>query len=723
MVTESFKNFFKAYWNIYLFLPYFFSVTHNIRTLFYPWKNLVAKKTKPGFDFNETLSVISFNLISRGIGFFIRISTLVIYLITQILFTLSFPFLFLAFLLLFPLMLIKDVLFSENTRRLKLKDRFMKNHLLNPKNKEQVEKWFENFYDTHLKKQKWWSVENLFAIQPIGKDWSYGYTVNLNSISIELTSAEYVNRITEIVDRERELKLLQDFLLKQRGGNILIVGEPGVGKHTLVDALAKLSWKNKLHPALSYKRILKIDLLTALSKYKSHPQRINFLKTLLKEAVEAKNIILVIDRINEFLDPEKPDLNIKPALMEFLNSPYLHVIGLVNTFEWQTILKPQSDLQEAFETLVVTEITKDQALNILLKKFWVYEKKYNIFLPFETLQSVLYHSEKFITDIPFPEKAFKLLEESIIYALSKKKKILTPELIQKYLEEKLNIPFTLTEEIKQKLNKVEEELKKSILSQDNALEEISLALKKSLLNLKDRKKPLASFLFLGPTGVGKTETAKTLARIFFGSENKLERIDLGFYQRKEDLPKLLGDANTKTVGELTAKITKLKYGVLLLDELEKAHKSIFNTLLTLLDEGYIVDYTGKKIDCRYLFVIATSNAGSNLYINNPDLKKEDIINYLIKNEVFSPEFLNRFDDVILFNPLSFDTIFAIAKRKTKKLLDKYKREYKIEFSISDEQLRKELEKSQWKIFGAREIDRVITKKIESQIVEKVLNKK
>lgn len=719
MLRKKLKNFLNAYINILIFIPYFFSVDQLLKTLFSPWKGIVLQRKKRAFELKEIFSVWSFNLISRSIGFTLRIGLLLFYSLIQILIVLFFPLIFLVYLLFLPILVAKDLLFPESEKFKKEKEKFLNSHVLETQNLEKAEEWFNFFYKEHIHKKPWWSLENLFSIPPLAKDWSFSYTVELDSVSEELTSLHYLSKITEIVDREKEIQLLYQYLFEETGGNVFIIGEPGVGKHTLVDALAKNIYENKVSSQLLYKRVLKLNLIKIFSKFDDKTKRKEYFKNLLQETIQAKNIILVIENIHLYLDPNSEN-NINEELFEFLKSENLHIIGITTTFAYELYIFPQSDLKKLFKELVVKPISKEEALKILLEKFWIYENKYKIILPYETLKAIIELSDDFITEIPFPEKAFKLLEETIFYAVANKIKIITPDIAKNYLQNKLNLPLEITAEFKDKLKNLEKFLKGRIYSQNEAIESISLSLKKAFLNLKGRKKPLASFLFLGPTGVGKTETAKSLAEIFFGSQEKIARIDLGFYQREEDLPKLIGDPRKKIVGKMVKEILELKYGVLLFDELEKAHPKFFNTLLTLLDEGYIIDSSGKKIDCRYLIIIATSNAGYELY-SEGRVEKQDLIRYLIEKGIFSPEFLNRFDDIILFNSLPFETILLIAKQKIKKLLEKYEKEYKIKFNISDEEIIKLLKESEWQRFGAREIDRIVLKKIESKIIDQIFS--
>jgi ATP-dependent Clp protease ATP-binding subunit ClpA len=269
-------------------------------------------------------------------------------------------------------------------------------------------------------------------------------------------------------------------------------------------------------------------------------------------------------------------------------------------------------------------------------------------------------------------------------------------------------------------------MRDNILFQDEALQGIATTLRKSFVIASTRKKPLASFLFLGSTGVGKTETAKILAQIFFKSESALIRFDMSLYQQTSDITTLIGDQSSGNPGLMTAAIRQKPYGILLLDEIEKADKNLLNIFLSLLDEGYFTDGAGKRVDCKNLIIIATSNAGSdylNQLIQNKDVNdlNKKMMTYVIDKKIFTPEFLNRFDGVITFNPLTKESVKAIGI----KMLDLIKRQifdsYKITVNVSPQTLDTMIEKHYDPTFGARNLQRLIQYEIEDTISKKILS--
>jgi ATP-dependent Clp protease ATP-binding subunit ClpA len=277
--------------------------------------------------------------------------------------------------------------------------------------------------------------------------------------------------------------------------------------------------------------------------------------------------------------------------------------------------------------------------------------------------------------------------------------------------------------------------------------ELSAALQRSFLMVGKRKKPLASFLFLGPTGVGKTETAKVLAREFFESENTMIRFDMSEFQRVEDIARLIGDPVSGDPGLLVSTIREKPYGVLLLDEMEKAHHDLLNIFLTLLDEGYITDSLGKHVDCKSLVVIGTSNAGALEFFNQASLSISsgaptssegnlpssdpvnltaykptiDIMSFLIEKQYFSPEFLNRFDGVIAFSPLSSETAFAIGRKMVNELALNIQNLHNVTITVSDDTLRQILKNHFNTAYGARDLQRAIQEQVENIIAQKILS--
>jgi len=683
---DSLHDFGEALINIFIFLPYFFSVSTLLKTLFQPWKNLIVKKTFVGFSFSDWANRFAFNIISRSIGAIMRLFIIAFYFILQTMSMIVLPFIALSFFLFTPIF----YLFSLTQKTVQeekdiFKKRFIENHLINNENLSQVEKWFEEYYKQHIRKMTWWKLQNLFSYPPLARDWAVGYTPILDQYTVDLATPSYLHHIKNIVDRKKEITEIEQILTKSVESNVIVVGEEGVGKHTIIDALAKKIYLGKTNTTLMYRRILKMNMEKVFGEK-------NF-EDLLKEAEQAKNIILFIDNIDKYVD-------LTNSIEKFTKSNLIQVIGVTTPSAYQNFVYSNEKINRIFNKVDVYEISLEEAENILLDAVYSFELLYDVFIPYETIKEVVEKSEFYLTSIPFPEKAVDLLDSACVYA---KQKIVTPEIINIVLTEKTHIPTTISKQIKEKLLNLETLLFSKIIQQDEAVKKLSSALRRSFLLIGKRKKPLASFLFLGPTGVGKTETAKAIADVFFsndidvqtGHAPSLLRFDMSEFQSKYDIPKLIGDSNDP--GLLTSAIRKQGYGVLLLDEVEKADRDLINIFLTITDEGYFIDGLGKKVDCKNLVIIATSNAQS--------------------ENVFSLEFLNRFDGIIKFESLNRESINILAKKIIAKIsLDIFKL-YKVKVFVSEKTIDLVSKKGFDPKFGARNLERTIRDEIEDKIAK------
>ena len=697
---ETLHNFGEAVINIFVFFPYFFSISTLLKTLFHPWKNLVIKKTFVGFSFSDWANRFAFNIISRSIGAIMRLSIITFYFILQTMSMIVLPFIALSFFLFTSIF----YLFSLTQKTVQeekdiFKKKFIKNHLINNENLAQVEKWFEEYYRQHIRKITWWKLQNLFSYPPLARDWAVGYSPILDQYAVDLATPSYLHHIKNIVNREKEITEIEQILTKSVESNVIVVGEEGVGKHTIIDALAKKIYLGKTNSTLMYRRILKMNMEKILNEFVDQKQRENFFEDLLKEAEQAKNIILFIDNIDRYID-------LTPSIEKYANSKLIQIIGVTTPFAFQNFIYTNEKINHIFNKVDVYEISKIEAENILLDAVYSFELLYDVYIPYETIKEVVEKSEFYLTSIPFPEKAVDLLDSACVYSnqnrgtdRSRPVPTITPKIINYVLTEKTHIPTTISKQIKEKLLNLETLLFSKIIQQDEAVKKLSSALRRSFLLIGKRKKPLASFLFLGLTGVGKTETAKAISETFFS--DLLLRFDMSEFQSKYDIPKLIGDSNDP--GLLTSAIRKQSYGVLLLDEIEKADRDLINIFLTITDEGYFIDGLGKKVDCKNLVIIATSNA---------------------QNEnVFSPEFLNRFDGIIAFESLNQESINILAKKIIAKIsLDIFKI-YKVKVFVSEKTIDLVSKKGFDPKFGARNLERTIRDEIEDKIAKLIFEGK
>jgi len=723
---KTLRSFFEFLANILIFIPYYFSVNTLVKTLFHPWKNLISRKATVGFSLSEWFGRLGFDLISIFIGFSMRLCVLGIYLVFQILFLFLFPFFILMELALLPVFYVFSFFKKTTTDEKNIQlERFLSTHLMVPENRERVVNWFEELYQNTINESRWWTTHNLFSIPPVARDWALGYTPTLDPYVFDLTSTDYQKKLRNVVNREKEINEIERTLSKSEEANVLIVGEEGVGKHTIVDALAKRIYEGKTNQLLMYKRVLKLNMEKILTQYTDQKQREEFFGELLKEAADAKNVILLIDDMEKYIFVGEGRVDLSIPLQTYAKSSFLQILGITDSFSYQKFVFPNEAVNRLFQKIDVYEVPPEEAEHIMLLKTPLFEKRYNVTIPYETVKNTIDKSNYYITYIPFPEKAVDLLDSACVYTKqSSNRTQVLPEAVDKILTEQTHIPTTITAQTKKRLLNLQHELQTTIIDQEEAVEKLSSSLKRAFLLIGKRKKPLATFLFLGPTGVGKTETAKSIARIFFGSETYLIRFDMSLYQSKNDIPNLIGSSETNTPGLLTKAIREKPYGVLLLDEIEKANEDLLNIFLTLLDEGYITDGSGKRVDCKNLVIIATSNAGSSLFCsvpeNGPSPDYNSITNYLIEQKIFAPEFLNRFDGIIVYKMLSKESIFKIAKQMVGKIQEDIKKLYNVTVVVSDAYVRKLVDAKYDEKFGARDMERVISEGIENTVSQQIL---
>ncbi|MBI4129874.1 ATP-dependent Clp protease ATP-binding subunit [Candidatus Roizmanbacteria bacterium] len=647
------------------FVWYYFSIFLLLKTLFSPWKRQYWKKTKRGFHPTEILFVAVSNLISRFLGMLIRITTILvgsITIVSSLLFALPIS---LVFVLLFP----DSALFDE---------------------------------------------KRLFQARSGVWDWQYGYTPTLDPFVAELYSGvlEY-----PVVGKEDELKTAYRILSQARGKNILIIGEPGSGRRTFLTWLA--------HHLINY-RFLIFDHVSFLKDKKTKPEQTGALAEVFEEARFAGNVVLILTHLQQFLD-------FTTTIEPYLAAPDIHIVGITSPKSYHDMLLPNKTLMKYFTILTVRPPTREQLTTIVQSRITV---AHHTPLPEKAVTTLLDASALLdaMEKKGQPEAAIALLDEFEAWHQQQPtiKQHDTGAELSTFLQERLQLPpGFLSGAEKVKLRHLEQLLHTRIVNQEIAISQIANALRRRRLNLSDTKKPIGSFLFLGPTGVGKTETAKALAAVFFEDEKKLIRFDMQQYQDKSQMPTL--------IEQLAKAVREHPYSVLLLDELEKAHTQLLNLFLTITDEGYFDDTHQGKVLTNNLIIIATSNAASEfireqMVQNNPQSNgtfstnlssaqnfNSRVIEYVLQKHLFSPEFINRFDAVVVYTPLSNEHLKQITRMKLNKLTKQLEEHHGKQLLVTEELLDQIVAEGTHKEFGGREIDRTIKRLVEDKIAEELLN--
>ncbi len=560
----------------------------------------------------------------------------------------------------------------------------------------------------------------------IGRTWVLGYNNDLQRLTTNLSE--------HILSRQRHVMIHRDIVtnivtLLQSGGqaNILLLGESGTGKRTLVEHIAYRLRCNELQHSSPFTDVL--VLKTALLLSGSGQSDIALLHAL-NDTTLGGRFILVIDDMSLLL--KASDAKVKGILINILQAKNIRTICLAETADYHTLIKSDPLLDALLQKIFVEETDDDETIHVLLEEYFRIEKSRGVHMTYAALRSLLSLSKRYVSKGALPGKAVEILDEALLSVRSRGETLVTDAHIRAILSRRTRIDVTiLSDDVKERLRVLQERLEAHIIGQKQAIHGLVSALKRSRLNIGSSKRPVGTFLFLGTTGLGKTETAKALAQEYFGSSDAMTRVDLNEYGDEASIRLLIGGQGEYGFceGFLTKKVQDQPSSLVLLDEIEKAHPKILNLFLQILDEGMLIGGDGVKTNFRNTIIIATSNAGSHWMTDHPipteDAAREsfrkDLIETIVGERTFSPEFVNRFDEVILFTPPSPEDVRNLAILMLDEVIQHFVKEKGIRITIEPDVIDLLVKKGFSQEYGAREMRRTITQTIENYLAEYLLS--
>ena len=625
-------------------------------------------------------------------------------------------------------------------------------------------------------------------------------TPTLDKYSRDLTDLAREGRLDPVIGRDNETNRVMQILSRRTKNNPVLIGEPGVGKTAVVEGLAERIVSKEVPDTLLDKRLVTLDLpaMIAGSKYRGEfEERI---KKVINEVLNAGNVLLFLDELHTIIGAGGAEgaVDASNILKPLLARGELQLIGATTVDEYRKHIEKDSALERRFQPIMVEEPSLEDATKILLGLKHKYEEHHAVSITDRAIESAVKLSKRYISDRFLPDKAIDLVDEAAsktrisnymepekikeikaeIDKMEKEKedavgaeeferageikekqerlKEKQDKIREKWIEDKKNrklvvdedeiadvvalwtkIPVKkITENDSQRLNNLEKVLHERVVGQDEAVSAVARAIRRGRVGLKDPKRPIGSFLFLGPTGVGKTELSKALAYSIFGSENALIRVDMSEYMEKHSVSRMVGSPpgyiGYEEGGQLSEKVRRNPYSVILFDEIEKAHPDVFNILLQVLDDGHITDSSGRIIDFKNTVIILTSNAGAQRIIepkqlgfaSNSDDKKDysDMKNSVMEEvkQMFKPEFLNRIDETIVFHQLTKEDLKEILDILLKEINSRLDEQMQMNLRLTDKAKEFLIDKGYDKKYGARPLKRALQNEIEDRLAEQIL---
>ena len=623
----------------------------------------------------------------------------------------------------------------------------------------------------------------------------------IDQYSTDLTQEAREGKLDPVIGREKEIARIMEILSRRTKNNPCLVGEPGVGKTAIVEGLARQIAEGIVPESMKDKRIMVLDLpgMIAGSKYRGEFEE--RMKKLIREVKTAGNIILFLDELHTIIGAGGAEgaIDASNILKPSLARGEMQLIGATTLTEYRKYIEKDAALERRFQPVTVEEPTEDECVRILEGLKEKYEAHHDVEIEEDALKAAVHMSCRYINDRFLPDKAIDVLDESCskvklrgfkvpenivgteircgkleqekeaalkagdiekaselhreqkeeekkleqakkrFNKKNEKKKVpVTEEDVADVISMWTRIPVTrLNESESERLKKLDKTLEKRVIGQKEAIQALSKAVKRGRVGLKDPARPIGSFLFLGPTGVGKTELSKALAEALFGNEEDMIRVDMSEYMEKHSVSKMIGSppgyVGHEDGGQLSEKVRRNPYSVILFDEIEKAHPDVFNILLQVLDDGHITDSQGRKVDFRNTVIIMTSNAGAKAIIEPKKLgftqQEDQKADYKrmkanVMDEVkqlFRPEFLNRIDEIIVFHPLNEDNMKKIVGLMCKEVVQRAKEQLEITLVVRDSVKKYIVETGSDKKYGARPLRRAVQSQLEDKLAEALLN--
>lgn len=623
----------------------------------------------------------------------------------------------------------------------------------------------------------------------------------LEQFGTDLTEQAAEGKLDPVIGREQEIGRLMQILSRRTKNNPCLVGEPGVGKTAVIEGLAQRISGGLVPEGMKEKKIFTMDLASMIAGSKYRGEFEERMKKLIQEVKAAGNVILFLDEVHTIIGAGGAEgaMDASNILKPSLARSEIQLIGATTIGEYRKYIEKDAALERRFQPVTVEESTKEQCLEILEGLRSRYENHHHVTVEQEALESAVALSVRYVNDRFLPDKAIDVLDEACSKVslrgfkvpdsieeleqvidnlkvqkeeairegnmteastlhkeqIAAEKKLdqarnrfqkknkdrqvtVTEEDIAAVVSEWTKIPVQkLAESESERLRKLEKTLHKRVIGQDEAVTAVAKAVRRGRVGLKDPNRPIGSFLFLGPTGVGKTELSKALAEALFGDENAMIRVDMSEYMEKHSVSKMIGSppgyVGHDDGGQLSEQVRRHPYSVVLFDEIEKAHPDVFNILLQVLDDGHITDSQGRKVDFRNTVIIMTSNAGAQAIIDPKRLgfvtKEDKGADYKrmksnVMNEiklVFRPEFLNRIDEIIVFHSLGSDEMKKITGLMCKEITKRAKEQLNITLTIRDSVKKHIVETGTNQKYGARPLRRAIQNQLEDALADAILS--
>ena len=572
---------------------------------------------------------------------------------------------------------------------------------------------------------------------------------NLSKFGKDLNALAAKNKCDPVFAREEETERVMQILSRRTKNNPCLIGEAGVGKTAIAEGIARLLASGKVPETLRGKHLFSLDIPSMVAGAKYRGDFEERIKLCIEEVSNAGNVILFIDEIHTIVGAGAAEGAIDAAniLKPRLARGDIQIIGATTEDEYRRYIEKDAALERRFQPVRIEEPSEENSVKILNGIKECYEKHHKITISDSSIKAAVNLSKRYITDRFLPDKAIDLIDEACsrkkmksernifeddFFCEVKPSAEITEDDIAEVVSMKTGIPLVkLTETETEKLSLMEDTIRKRITGQEKAVKTVCDAIKRNRTGLKDEQKPIGSFLFCGPTGVGKTELTKALAEVLFGDDKNVIHIDMSEYQESFSASRLIGSppgyVGFEDGGQLTGSVRKKPYSVVLFDEIEKAHPDIFNLMLRVMDEGVLEDSHGRKADFKNCVIIMTSNIGADIMTGSKKLGFTDNISESREKEViseirkkFSPEFINRIDKIAIFESLKENELHKITRRLLSKLGE---RAEKIGISLSfDDYIISEICKiSETEKYGARALKRTITEYAENLVSEKIIS--